>query len=77
MAPPRRTEPEGELGPEYRVEYPINVVLNSVMFRCTRCRRWKPGAHFGLRCVEEGENEIIRNQPQCRDCRKPKLRRIK
>lgn len=71
--------PDGDLGPEYRVEYPVNVVLTSCMFRCTKCRQWKPAAKFGLRCIEDAEgNEIVRNQPQCHDCRRvPKLRRVK
>ncbi len=72
-----RKQPD-DLGPEYRVEYPVNVVLTSVMFRCTGCRRWKPGSKFGLRCVPDAEgNDIIRNQPQCTACRRPVLRRVK
>lgn len=70
-----------DLGPEYRVEYPINVVLTNCMFRCTGpCAKWKPAAEFGLRCVTDTEgNEIIRNQPRCKVCRrkKPTLRRVK
>lgn len=66
-----------DLGPEYRVEYPMNVVLTSVMFRCTKCRRWKPGAKFGLRA----DGDVVRNQPQCSECRSakktPHLRRVK
>lgn len=73
-----RREPE-ELGPEYRVEYPINVVLTNAMFRCTKCKRWLPAAKFGLRCVTDSEgNEVVRNQPQCHDCRRrPPLRVVK
>lgn len=65
-----------ELGPAYRTEYPVNVVLTNCMFRCTKCRKWKPASQFGLRCTED---EVVRNQPQCVTCRstKPKLRRIK
>jgi hypothetical protein len=64
-----------DLGPEYRVEYPINVVLTNAKFRCTNCKKWKPASHFGLRCMED---EIIRNQPQCKPCRsKHHLRRVK
>jgi len=71
---------KAELGPEYRVEYPINVVLTNVSFRCTKCEKWKPGAEFGLRCVTDAEgNETIRNQPQCQMCRRkrPKLRLVR
>jgi len=53
------------LGPEYRVEYPLNVVISNAKFRCTKCRRWKPAGRFGLRMV----GEIVRNQPQCTTCR--------
>lgn len=81
MSKPNET---GELGAEYRVECPVNVVLTNAMFRCTRCRRWKPAAQFGLRCVsakdESGDEvDIIRNQPQCAECRsrRPALRRVK
>lgn len=67
----RMLSQRGELGPEYRVEYPINVVLTGCAFRCTRCTQWKPGAEFGLRCVTDADgNETIRNQPQCQACRK-------
>jgi hypothetical protein len=67
-----------ELGPEYRVEYPVNVVLTNVKFRCTKCGKWKPGGQFGLRCITNSKGEdIIRNQPQCRGCRSRKLRLVK
>ena len=64
-----------DLGPEYRVSYPLNITLTNVMFRCTRCREWKPGADFGLRCMED---ETIRNQPQCKTCRsRPRLQMVR
>ena len=78
----RRTEQmASDLGPEYRVEYPLNVILTSCKFRCTKCEKWKPAAEVGLRCVTNAiGDDIIRNQPQCVACRsekKPKLRRVK
>ena len=58
-------------GAAYRIEYPLNVILTRCKFNCTKCRRWLPASKFGLRCMpadDEG-NEIIRQQPQCVDCR--------
>lgn len=42
------------------------VVLTNAYFECTDCRKLKPGKHFGLRRMRNGE---IRNQPQCKTCR--------
>jgi hypothetical protein len=55
-----------DLGPEYRVTYPVNVVLTRCMFNCSACGQWKPAAEVGLRCMGDG---VIRNQPQCIACR--------
>jgi hypothetical protein len=68
------------LGPDYTVEYPLNVRLTSCKFRCTKCGKWKPAAQVGLRCVTNAAgDDIIRNQPQCKSCRstKAKLRVVK
>lgn len=58
----------------YRVEYPMNVVLTRCKFKCSRCKKWKPAARFGLRA----DGDVIRNQPQCKSCRKkPPLSLVK
>lgn len=65
---------DSELGPEYRVTYPMNVAITNAKFRCTKCRKWKPASKFGLRCMDD---DVIRNQPQCKKCRSEKKTKLK
>jgi hypothetical protein len=68
---PKKDEASGD---EFRVEYPVNVVLTRCQFNCTKCRRWLPASKFGLRDADG----IIRQQPQCNECRRgTKLKLVK
>jgi len=42
------------------------VVITNAKFKCTKCKKWKPAAEFGLRKMGDGK---IRNQAQCTVCR--------
>jgi hypothetical protein len=62
-------------GVEFRTEYPVNVVLTRCAFNCSKCGEWKPASKFGLRDADG----VVRNQPQCNDCRRgrPRLTLVK
>jgi len=42
------------------------VVLTGGRFQCTGCNKWKDASDIGLRKMPDG---VIRNQPQCHECR--------
>lgn len=57
-----------------RVEFSYdkaNVVLTGMLATCTRCGKVKPASMFGFRRMKPGDC-IIRNQPQCSECRSGK-----
>jgi len=47
-------------------KYDVTVILHNARFQCTKCKLWKPASEFGML----SDPTAIRNQPQCKDCRR-------
>lgn len=48
----------------------VRCAIYGAMFQCTKCGLWGPASDFGL--LFDKRIQCFRNQPQHRDCRRPK-----